>query len=102
MKLRSKTTPGNGETEIRFPLLECWNPLTKVATIAAEVNRERVPCRIAFSDLEARFGATEDQPMQAVVDNRAILERGARRRLEAKAFEEDGSILLRAEDLLAD
>lgn len=101
MKLGTKSKASTGETEIHFPMLECWNPQTKVASIAAQVNKERVMCRIALRELKERFGASDDQPMLAVVENRRVIERSARRMIEAKAFEEDGSILLRSQDIVA-
>lgn len=86
---------------VTFPLLECWNPLTKVATLAAEVNKNRVMCRISFDVLRKKFRASKDDPMRAVAENRASIRAAAKRLIETKAFEEDGSVVVRAADLTA-
>ncbi len=87
------------ETEISFPMLECWNPMTKVASIAAQVDQRRVLCKITMEVLQKKFQASADAPMRAVAENRAVLQAKARILIEAEAFEEDGSILLRSKDL---
>ena len=84
---------------VTFPLLECWNPLTKVATVAAEVNKNRVLCRISFDVLRKKFRATKDDPMRAVAENRDSIRAAAKRLIESKAFEDDGSIVVRAADI---
>ena len=89
----------SGPTEVQFPLLECWNPMTRVATIAAEVNKKRVLCRVSIEVLQKELRASAEKPMELVADNRAVLRDAARRLIESEAFEEDGSILIRREDL---
>ena len=84
---------------VTFPLLECWNPLTKVATLAAEVNKDRVMCRISFDVLRKKFRASKDDPMRAVAENRASIRAAAKRLIEERAFEDDGSIVVRAADI---
>ena len=84
---------------VTFPLLECWNPLTKVATLAAEMNKSRILCRISFDVLRKKFRATKDDPMRAVAENRAPIRAAAKRLIESKSFEEDGSVVVRAGDL---
>lgn len=96
---RHRTPPISGETEIVFPLLECWNPMTRIATIAAQVNKKRVLCRISMEILRDRFGATAEAPMEAVVENRSTIEAAARKLIESEAYEEDGSITIRDGDL---
>lgn len=93
---RASASDGN---DISFPLLECWNPLTKVATIAAQVNKRRVLCRISMETLQKRFLASEDEPMRAVAENRSALQAIARKLIEREAFEEDGSIYIRNRDI---
>lgn len=95
---RNRASASDG-TDISFPLLECWNPLTKVATIAAQVNKRRVLCRISMETLQKRFRASEDEPMRAVAENRSVLQATARKLIEREAFEEDGSIFIRNKDL---
>jgi len=87
------------ETEISFPMLECWNPMTKVASIAAQVDQRRVLCKISMEVLQKKFQASADEPMRAVAENRSLLQAKARILIEAEAFEEDGSILLRSKDI---
>ena len=94
---RYQTSASKG-TAISFPKLECWNPITKVATIAAEVNKERVLCRISLETLIKKFGASADEPMLSVVQHRPMIQDAARKLLDNQDFEDDGSILIRARD----
>ena len=73
--------------------------MTKVATIAAQVNKKRVLCRISMEVLKKKFHASADEPMLAVAENRAVLQAKARVLIENKAFEEDGSIVIRSKDI---
>lgn len=93
----SRKKPEDGS--ITFPLLQCWNPQTKVATIAAQVSHQRVSCRIAFTVLKAKFHALENDPMNTVTKYRKEIETAARKLIEMKSFENDGSILIRHRDL---
>ena len=99
MYLTRHKTSNSDETEITFPMLECWNPMTKVASIAAQVDQRRVLCKITMEVLQKKFQASADEPMRAVAENRAVLQAKARILIEAEAFEEDGSILLLSKDL---
>jgi len=83
-------------------MLECWNPMTKVATIAAQVDQRRVLCRISMEVLQKKFQASTDEPMRAVAENRSVLQAKARALIENEAFEEDGSIIIRSKDLCTD
>lgn len=84
---------------ITFPMLQCWNPQTKVATIAAQVSQRRVSCRIALTVLKAKFQAEESDPMKSVTEHRKEIETAARKLIEEKSFEDDGSILIRKTDI---
>ena len=84
---------------ISFPPLQCWNPTTKVATIAAQVSGKRVSCRISAKDLKTKFDVYTDEPMKTVTEYRKEIESAARRLIEDKAYEEDGSISVRFKDL---
>nr|VFJ50603.1 MAG: Protein of unknown function (DUF1488) [Candidatus Kentron sp. FW]VFJ52998.1 MAG: Protein of unknown function (DUF1488) [Candidatus Kentron sp. FW] len=95
---RHRTLPSD-KTEISFPLLESWNPMTKVATIAAEVNKKRVLCRVSMEVLQEKWRVSEEEPMQTVVENRLTLQAAARRVIEDEAYEEDGSIVIRSENI---
>jgi hypothetical protein len=84
---------------ITFPLLECWNPITQVATILAVANGKRVACKISLQVLKERFDASIDQPMVAVAENRVAIRAAALTLLEKSAYEEDGSILIRRKNI---
>ena len=99
MYLTRHKTSNSDETEVSFPMLECWNPMTKVATIAAQVDQRRVLCRISMEVLQKKFQASTDEPMRAVAENRSVLQAKARVLIENEAFEEDGSIIIRSKDL---
>ena len=92
-------TQQTDDSEISFPLLESWNPMTNVATIAALVGGKRVLCRISIEVLKKRFRASASEPMQSVSKNRALIRSAARMLIESKAYEEDGSILIRHRDI---
>ena len=99
MYLTSHKTSSSDDSDITFPKLECWNPVTKVATIAAQVDSRRVLCRISMEVLQKKFFASTDDPMQAVAENRSVLQAKARMLIENDAFEEDGSIIIRSKDI---
>lgn len=84
---------------ITFPLLQCWNPQTHVATIAAQVSHERVSCRIALTVLKAKFRVLDKEPMKTITEHRKEIEAAARKLIEMKSFEEDGSIMIRNNDI---
>ena len=89
----------SGSTGIIFPKLECWNPLTEVATVAAEVNKQRVLCQVSIKILKDKFGVQDGAPMGYVTLHRTVIQDAARRLIENGAYEEDGSIVIRAQDL---
>ena len=99
MYLTSYKSSSPDDSNISFPLLECWNPMTKVATIAAQVDKRRVLCRISMEVLQKKFHASTDEPMRAVAENRSVLQAGARMLIKNEAFEEDGSIIIRMKDI---
>ena len=72
--------------------------MTKVATIAAQVDKTRVLCRVSLEVLQKKFHASTDEPMRAVAENRSELQGKARTLIENRAFEEDGSIMIRSKD----
>ncbi len=99
MDLTSYKTSSTDEHDISFPLLECWNPMTKMATIAAQVHESRVLCRISMEVLQKKFHASTEEPMRAVVENRSVLQAKVRMLIKNEAFEEDGSIIIRMKDI---
>ena len=80
-------------------MLECWNNITKVATVAAETNKKRVLCRISLESLRDKFGTSDEEPMRFVARHRTAIHGAARRLIENEAYEEDGSVLIHAHDL---
>jgi len=82
-----------------FPKLESWNSTTKVATIAATIDKKRVLCRISLDILRDSFGASEEDPMRSVAEYRTNIQEAASKLIENESYEEDGSILIRACDL---
>jgi len=94
-----RKTKKQGDGTVSFPALQCWNPVTRVATIAAEVDGRRVSCRIEIKDLKKKFHIFPDEPMQSVTRYRNEIETAARRLIEKTDFEEDGSIMIKYSDL---
>ena len=84
---------------ILFPRLECWNTTTKVATVAADVDKNRVLCRISLKILRDQFGALDETPMLSVAQHRTAIQEAARTLIENGIYEEDGSVNIRACDL---
>ncbi len=99
MNLTGYRTQKSDDNTISFPLLECWNPMTKVATIAAQVSGKRVLCRIPMDVLKRKFRASTEAPMQSIVTNRSLIQSAAKKLIEKEAYEEDGSILIRQKDI---
>ncbi|HEX9586001.1 MAG TPA: DUF1488 domain-containing protein [Gammaproteobacteria bacterium] len=99
MNLTGYRTAASDDDKVTFPLLESWNPMTKVATVAAQVGARRVLCRISMDVLKRKFRASPDEPMKAVARNRSVIQAAARELIESKAFEEDGSIVIRHEHI---
>ncbi len=83
---------------ISFPRLECWNATTRVVTVAADVDKRRVLCRISLDILRDKFGESKKEPMQFVAQHRAAIQEVARAIIENGLFEEDGSVVIRAGD----
>lgn len=84
---------------IEFPRLESWNSTTKIATIAATVDKKRVLCRISLDILRDSFGARDEDPMQTVDKYRTNIQEAAVKQIENENYEKDGSIFIRACDL---
>lgn len=84
---------------ISFPSLQCWNPETKVITIAAQVSGKRVSCRVSVKDLKRKYHVFKGEPMEIVTARRKEIEKAARKLIEDNSYEHDGSILIRYKDL---
>ncbi len=96
IKHKSNKTDNNS---ISFPALQCWNPVTEVATIAADVSGRRVSCRISIDDLRKKFQLVSEKPMESVTHYRLEIESAARELIDKKDFEEDGSVMINYKDL---
>jgi hypothetical protein len=98
-----QTTPYRTSSKINsgiiFPRLESWNSATETATIAADVDKKRVLCRIALCTLIDRFGACDESPMQLLAQHRLQIQEGARKLIEEQAYEEDGSVTIGLGDI---
>ncbi len=98
MKLSGYTPRNSADGLIHFPILECWNPVTKCVSIAADVNGRRVLCRIPETVLKKRFDAADGGPTAQVSANRRVIEAAATGLIQRKAFAADGNVDIRLED----
>ena len=89
----------NDDENVAFPNLQCWNPQTEVATVAAQYRGRRVSCRVKIIDLKKKFRFFPDQPMQVVTKYRMEIEAAARKLIAKNEFQDDGSILIKYQDL---
>jgi len=94
--IHKKKHPEDGK--ITFPHLHCWNPETETATIAAQVSGRRVSCRISYEVLKNRFPVISGTPLENVEKYRREVEDAARKLIESKNYEKDGSIKIRSRD----
>jgi hypothetical protein len=99
MPFNRKRITISDDTVIHFPGYESWNSMTEVATVAADVNKERVLCRVSLNILEAKFGSMEDTPIRCIAQHRAVIQEAARKLIKSDSFEDDGSILIRTGDI---
>lgn len=99
MNITSPRSKARIESGISFPILQSWNPVTRHATIAAQVNGKRVLCRIAAADLKEKYKTSGADPMQTVTEHREDVEKAARKLIEQGDYENDGSIMIRYRDL---
>jgi hypothetical protein len=99
MELTNHRSAASEDKGISFPRLESWNTLTKMATIAVDVNKKRILCRISLESLTDKFGSSEEEPMHLVIRHRPAIQEAATRLIENKIYEVDGSILIRTCDL---
>lgn len=87
------------DTVIHFPGYESWNSMTRTATVAADVNKERVLCRVSLHILEDKFGVLNDTPIRCIAHHRAVIQEAARKLIQNESFEDDGSIVIRSCDI---
>jgi hypothetical protein len=96
MQNKSNSSAGS---KISFPKLESWNPLHQVATIAIEVDKKRVLCRIPKEVLQLVDTDKALDPMHILKDNRSLFECKAVELIETKSYEADGSIQISKADM---
>lgn len=96
--MQNKQSTSKG-TKITFPKLESWNPMLKVATIAVDVDKTRVLCRISRDVLRLFSKDKAADPMNILKDNRSVFEDKALELIEDKAYEKDGSLEIREADI---
>jgi hypothetical protein len=99
MRFTRNKNKSKAENKITFPLLQCWNPMTNVVTIAAQVNGERVLCKISSKFLHAVFPKSAKDPMDIVTANRSRIENAARKLIQNNSFDKDGYIIIDSADL---
>ncbi len=87
---------GNGS--ITFPNLQCWNPETKVVTFIAEIDGERIDCKIKVSELN-KYPEFSNDPLISIRLNKISLESIARLKIENGKFNKNGSIQINHSDL---
>lgn len=79
---------------ISFPKLESWNATTKIATIAAMVDKQRILCRVPLKIMHDKYGATDEKPMYCVNRHREAIQEAARILIENNEYEKDSSVLI--------
>jgi hypothetical protein len=97
MKLSHFKAPSVTEGNISFPVMQCWNPVTRCVSIAADVGGQRVLCRIAEAMITEHFPDSELSATAIVAAHRKRFEGAATRALGSRRTAE-GSIDLRHED----
>lgn len=88
-------------SKILFPKLKSWNPMYEVATIAVDVDKKRVLCRISKDVINLVAKNKEADPMDTLGDNLGLFEKKAKGLIEDKAYEKDGSIIIRKADMMS-
>ena len=99
MNIHSYKSKKEDDGTITFPQLQCWNPLTEMATIAAQYKGRRVSCKVRINDLKKKYHFFPDQPMQLVTNYRHEIETAAKKLIESNEFQDDGSIIIKYKDL---
>jgi hypothetical protein len=99
MKLSGYSSSTQTAGSIKFPILVCWNPMTRCVSIAADVNGRRVLCRIPEKVVHAKFNCTDQEATLTVTANRPAVEAAATTLIQRKSFASDGMIDIALEDL---
>ena len=86
------------------PLLRVSNlvkefPIRRGVFFKKQVGAVHAISDISFDVRRKKFRATKADPMRAVAENRDSIRAAAKRLIESKAFEDDGSIVVRAADI---
>ena len=96
MQYKTSTSKGS---KISFPKLESWNPMLKVATIAIDMDKTRILCRISKEVLRSFCNDKTADPMNILKKHRSVFEQNALKLIEKKAYEKDGSLVIRKADI---
>ena len=73
--------------------------MSKTGTVAVQVSKKRVLCRISLEILQNKFRANVENPLQAMKENRLAIESAIKKLVEKGHYQVDGSIVIRASDL---
>lgn len=87
------------DSKISFPKLESWNPMHNVATIAVDIDKTRVLCRISRDVLRLFCADKTVDPMNILKDHRSVFEDKALKLIQNKSYEKDGSLEIREADI---
>jgi hypothetical protein len=85
--------------EINFPQQEYLDATCDLIWFPAEVNGRQIRCVIEIEALQACCGADLGDPMPSFHAHRPVIEAAAARRVAARAFERDGSVVVGADDI---
>lgn len=99
MKIIDHSHKSSDYEKISFPALQCWNPLEKLITISARVRGKRILCSVSTNDLKKKYHVFENTPLKTLAEHRSEIEHAARRLIESKSYEHDGTIAIRYKDL---
>lgn len=99
MNLSQRKTKIIDDTKIRFTKMESWNPLHEIATMAIDVDKNRVLCRISKAVLMSVSSDKKADPMRILAKNRMLFQDKAKELIEQKKYESDGSIIIRKFDI---
>lgn len=85
--------------EISFPPEEYLDGVTDLVMFPAQLDGREIPCAVEIEALQEACHADLGDPMPAFHANRPVIEAAAARLIEARRFERNGGIVVRAEDL---
>ena len=99
MKLTHNKSRTIDVSKITFTQMESWNPLHNTATMAIDVDKIRVLCRISKAVLMSISSDKKADPMKILANNRSLFQNKAKKLIEQNKYESDGSIIIRKSDM---